>query len=458
MDADEDALGLGSSSAPSAPGRVSLPPFSPNLPFPSPRRLSSRFSQPSRPAPPARRNPAWVSLQGRLVGAEEATSARFAAPGLSRHEAAAWELFSPLHRVLIVAVVATATWRSERSRKVAQLQRSIDLRDEVLLSMQQKLDDLCEEMNSLQDQSVKCNSKSVRLIVDTKLEEEGDKFSSFMPKLNRESGITPLSMLKDVNGTESLKDEKFEIVATNLVEQEERRMSDLSDFCWSVTSSVDNQLNSLAVDQEFYNLRKECEEKDATIKELSAAAQVSSIAASKRIAELQEIVKRKNMIISKLKKDMMFLEQKVVVLTRMKRASSVASKSNNTPLPVMASNILYDMSSTSPSSSDSESPKAPMERITEASVDYNTPKQEVYAAIGSQRQPIGKTLVSSCKSSDRNLKQRSVSPLQENQLIEKAETTPLMRQRKSASSGGDYKRTKRSIQQEAKSTAQRRWV
>lgn len=128
MDADEDALGLGSSSAPSAPGRVSLPPFSPNLPFPSPRRLSSRFSQPSRPAPPARRNPAWVSLQGRLVGAEEATSARFAAPGLSRHEAAAWELFSPLHRVLIVAVVATATWRSERSRKVAQLQRSIDLR------------------------------------------------------------------------------------------------------------------------------------------------------------------------------------------------------------------------------------------------------------------------------------------------------------------------------------------
>lgn len=142
----------------------------------------------------------------------------------------------------------------------------------------------------------------------------------------------------------------------------------------------------------------------------------------------------------------------------MKRASSVASKSNNTPLPVMASNILYDMSSTSPSSSDSESPKAPMERITEASVDYNTPKQGVYAAIGSQRQPIGKTLVSSCKSSDRNLKQRSVSPLQENQLIEKAETTPLMRQRKSASSGGDYKRTKRSIQQEAKSTAQRRWV
>uniref|UniRef100_A0A6V7QXB0 Uncharacterized protein n=1 Tax=Ananas comosus var. bracteatus TaxID=296719 RepID=A0A6V7QXB0_ANACO len=437
MDADEDALGLGSSSAPSAPARVSLPLSPPTSLFPL--RAASPAASASRADPHPRRG--GTRLGSRSRGA------------------------SPLHRVLIVAVVATATWRSERSRKVAQLQRSIDLRvhdlamqDEVLLSMQQKLDDLCEEMNSLQDQSVKCSSKSVRLIADTKLEEEGDKFSSFMPKLNRESGITPLSMLKDANGTESLKDEKFEIAATNLVEQEERRMSDLSDFCWSVTSSVDNQLNSLAVDQEFYNLRKECEEKDATIKELSAAAQVSSIAASKRIAELQEIVKRKNMIISKLKKDMMFLEQKVVVLTRMKRASSVASKSNNTPLPVMASNILYDMSSTSPSSSDSESPKAPMERITEASVDYNTPKQEVYAAIGSQRQPIGKTLVSSCKSSDRNLKQRSVSPLHENQLIEKAETTPLMRQRKSASSGGDYKRTKRSIQQEAKSTAQRRWV
>lgn len=45
-----------------------------------------------------------------------------------------------------------------------------------------------------------------------------------------------------MNGRESLKDEKFEIAATNLVEQEERRMSDLSDFCWSVTSSVDNQV------------------------------------------------------------------------------------------------------------------------------------------------------------------------------------------------------------------------
>lgn len=75
----------------------------------------------------------------------------------------------------------------------------------MLLSMQQKLDDLCEEMNSLQDQSVKCNSKSVRLIADTKLEEEGDKFSSFMPKLNRESGITPLSMLKVGNAYKFLR-------------------------------------------------------------------------------------------------------------------------------------------------------------------------------------------------------------------------------------------------------------
>ena len=41
---------------------------------------------------------------------------------------------------------------------------------------------------------------------------------------------------------ESSKDEMFKSAHVNNSEQEERRMSDLSDFCASVTSSVDIQV------------------------------------------------------------------------------------------------------------------------------------------------------------------------------------------------------------------------
>lgn len=76
----------------------------------------------------ARRQLAWVSLQGRLIGGEEATSAKAIGGGLDPDETVAWELFSPLHRVLIVAVMGVATAESKRSKKISQLQRSVDLR------------------------------------------------------------------------------------------------------------------------------------------------------------------------------------------------------------------------------------------------------------------------------------------------------------------------------------------
>lgn len=41
------------------------------------------------------------------------------------------------------------------------------------------------------------------------------------------------------------------------------------------------QLSSLAAEQELYNLQKECEEKDAAIKKLTAAAHASSSADAK---------------------------------------------------------------------------------------------------------------------------------------------------------------------------------
>ena len=60
------------------------------------------------------------------------------------------------------------------------------------------------------------------------------------------------------------------------------------------------------------------------------------------------------MVINKMKKDMLILEQKLIQLTRQRRPSSY-SRTSEMKLPMMAPNLLYDMSSSSPSSSDSDS-------------------------------------------------------------------------------------------------------
>ncbi|KAG1327267.1 hypothetical protein COCNU_01G012010 [Cocos nucifera] len=468
---DDDAPRLGSVTPPAPPARVSLAPFSPFVSL-TPRRLSSCFNDPSRAATPARKKLAWVSLQGRLVGAQEATSASAVGRGLAPADAVAWELFTPLQRVLIVAVVAVAASKSKRARKIAQLYRSVDIRDQVLLSMQQKLDNLCEKMNSLQNElmkrSINFSSENHRFAAAQMLECTGTKLCSngcSIPELNPGSGIVPFCKNlshkpEDLNGIESTKDEMLKTSIVNMAEQEERRMSDLSDFCWSVTSSVDIQLSSLAVEQEFYNLRNECEEKDATIKELTAAAHASSVAGSKRIVELEEIIRRKNMVISKLKKDMVFLEQQVIELTRLRRASHSASNSDVRQLPVMANNILYDMSSTSPSSSDGDSPVEYKELHSQGSIVYHSPQQEAFAAVESQRQPSTKSFSTLNRSSGRPRMQHSISPLKENRMIQRAESTVVPRPRQLLSRSGDSKRIRRRTQQGSKniSAPQKRWV
>ena len=111
-----------------APPLVSLTPFSPST-----RPLSSCFVQPSRPVFVARRL-AWVSLQGRLLNAEEASSARAIKGGLLPQEAVAWGLFSPIQRFLIVAVIGVAVAESKKNGLIFQLKKSVQLRVCTLIS------------------------------------------------------------------------------------------------------------------------------------------------------------------------------------------------------------------------------------------------------------------------------------------------------------------------------------
>ncbi|XP_039027865.1 uncharacterized protein LOC120161722 isoform X1 [Hibiscus syriacus] len=160
-------------------------------------------------------------------------------------------------------------------------------------------------------------------------------------------------------------------------EHEERRMSDLSDLASSVTSASEIQLNNLAVEQDVFNLKRECEEKDAIIKELNTCVLSSNMASLKRISEMEDIIRRKNTIITRLKKDVMFLEQKVVHLTRLQRPSSSTSSPNCWQVPSMTDNLIYDMdSTTSASSSDSDSPpknrpQAPVPKAEDVSFENN---------------------------------------------------------------------------------------
>lgn len=384
----------------------------------------------------------------------------------------AWELFSPIHRVLIVAVVAVAAADLKKSRQIFQLLRSLELRDQVLSNMQQKLDSLCEQMNSMKDQAetgagrsfLEQESKSVDTI-DTKPCNCHCKICS----ANNESAVVDPSwnsstyLKMDSDEKELGQDEMFKMIYMNGTEQEERRMSDLSDWCSSVTSSAEIHLSSLAIEQDIYNLQKECDEKDATIKELANIARASEIAGSKRISELEDIIRRKNMIITKLKKDMVVLEQQVLHLTRIRRPSFSASNYKGTQLPVMAQNVLYDMdSSTSPSSSDSDSPLKHVQRRSEDSFeseDQNIPQQEDLSTMNTQKSSSAKTPISLLRSTNGNLKQRSTSPLKENSMNQRTHLMTELRPRQLVSSVQESKKNRGRIQSAAKDVApQTRWV
>ncbi|CAL5433883.1 unnamed protein product [Camellia sinensis] len=451
MDEEEPESGFGAAFA--APSIVTLTPFSPSV-SPSPRRLSSHFTRPNRPVRAARQL-AWVSLQGRLVGAEEASSARTIGGGLSPAEAVSWELFSPIHRILVVAVVAVAAANSKKNKQICQLRKSVQLRDQVLLSMQQKLDNLCEQVNYIKDQPGTWADisfpKNVEFLFNEPFGSEKAKSVGCGCQLCDQhqtpfkNDPTDISVVKASSGDEMF---KYKIPFSKMAEPEERRMSDLSDWGSSVTSSVDIQLNTLAIEQDIYNLKKECEEKDATIKELSTFLHSSEVSGSKRIAELEDIVRRKNMRITKLKKDMLVLEQKVVQLTRLRRPSSALS-SDMTKLPLMADNLVYDMDSTTgSSSSDSDCPnrKRSQASVVKSQENY-VPNSDVPKGSGSLVKPT-----------DRKQKSRPVSPLKEISINQKSDSVSSLRPMQPLSATGDLKNRRRAQTGSRAVPPQKRWV
>ncbi|KAK6164198.1 hypothetical protein DH2020_001062 [Rehmannia glutinosa] len=402
------------------PALVYLTPFASSV-SPSPRRLSSCFTQPSEPVR-AKRQLAWMSLQGRLVGADEASSAKTIDRNgaFSAKEVVAWELFTPIQRVLTVGVVAAAAVNSTKNKQISKLQKSVELRDQVLLSMQQKLDNLCEQLNYFKDQPEVLTHSDVFI---TKRMECGCKLCQHHnPPPN--ASLFNISA-KGLNGDEVVKYE---------VEPDERRMSDLSDWAPSVTSSVDVQLDSLAIEHDITTLRKECEQKDDMIIELSTFLQSSEVLGSKRIAELEDIIRRKNMIINKLRKDIITLEQK--------------------PLPLMADNVLYDMDSTTdPSASESDS--SPRKGTQGPALE----RQEISVQITEKasKGDIKCGQVKSFNFNEQNHSPRSISPLKENTLNQTLNSVPSLKPKRATYASGEN-RSRRASAKSKEVAVNKRWV
>ncbi|XP_010453345.1 PREDICTED: uncharacterized protein LOC104735281 [Camelina sativa] len=371
---DEPGSNLDPGSYPIPPASVHLSPFSSSL---VPPPLSTHFTRRRCQPLQSSRRLAYISLQGLLVNSEEASSARSIGGGLSRDETLAWELFTPYQRFLIVAVIGVAASESKKNGLIRQLQKSVDLRDQVLSSMQQKLDDLCQQLNLVKDQSG----------TGTKVSDHDDDLQpTFKEKFGSEriNFVDCGCWLCDQHHHSSpvvIQDK----VPTNLVidaEPEERRMSYMSDWCSSVTSAAENHFDSLSLDQDMLSLRKECQEKDATIKDLTSFLQSTTKAGSKRETELEEIIRRKKTIIKKLKRDVLVLEEKVTQLTKLRRSSYSAAVSNTHEFPMRMDNLLYDMDLlTTSSSSDSEATvDTPQRAVTEAPLDFI--KEEELKAVG----------------------------------------------------------------------------
>ncbi|KAL1832074.1 hypothetical protein ACET3Z_001725 [Daucus carota] len=392
MEAEADDFGFSAADF-KPPFSISLTPFPP-CSSPAPRRLSSSFIPPSEPVRAAKQL-SWLSLQGRLVGAEAATSAKAIGGGLGVEEAMAWEMFSPVQRVLVVAVIAVAVKNAKKDREILRLKNSVQLRDQVLSAMQEELDSLCEQVNYFKDKSDDmCQQSSC------------EPFSGSIKYGG--CGCQPCNFHQlpcdDMMGSAIGEFSKWEdTFKYQPCQQEERRMSNLSDWAPSVNSTIDIQLQ-LDNEQDIYNLRKECEEKDTAIKELSLSLDSSKLLSSKRISELEDIIRRKNMLITKLKKDKTILEQKVLRLTML------TSGRRARQLPLLNDNLLYDMANTtSPSSSDSDSPSRVKLQACDPRSQISKAQSSYYSSIGDQNSGKVCSPNISLKSADKHRSPQSAS-------------------------------------------------
>ncbi|PWA71829.1 hypothetical protein CTI12_AA278330 [Artemisia annua] len=165
---------------------------------------------------------------------------------------------------------------------------------------------------------------------------------------------------EDLSAKEVGDDEMIMFEMVNDVEQEERHMSNLSDWAPSVSSSTNVQ----------------------------------------SISELEDIIRRNNMLITKLRKDMMVLEQKVIHLTSLRRPSSSKSSSSSKKLHVMLDNLIYDMYSTTSPSDDSDSSTKKKHQVPTLN---NVNKEELRAPILS-RQKLSKSKESRSSSNGRKVR------------------------------------------------------
>ncbi|XP_076894322.1 uncharacterized protein LOC143546559 [Bidens hawaiensis] len=217
-------------------------------------------------------------------------------------------------------------------------------------------------------------------------------------------------------------------------DQEERRMSDLSDWAPSVSSSTDVLWN-IPVEHDIVKLRRECEEKNAAIQELSDFLKSTESHNSRRVAELEDVIRRKNMLITKLRKDMMVLEEKVMHLTRLRRPSSSKSTSSSKNLPVMLDNIIYDMDSTTGPSDDSDSSVKTKPRTP---VTHHINKEDNNVAVLKTQKPThSSTSKLTVKLSEQPL--RPAIPLKEKSLNQQADSVNLSKSKESKSVSGGYK-------------------
>ncbi|KAH0895746.1 hypothetical protein HID58_045314 [Brassica napus] len=410
----------------SDPGSYPIPPASVHLsPFSSlaPPPPSARLHFTRRRTQPLQSSPRYSSLKSLLDDPSGS------ALSIGRDETLAWELFTPHQRLMLVAVIGAAAADSKKNGLIRQLQKSIDLRDQALTGMQQMLDDLCQQLSL-----VKVSGH------------DDDLESKFKEKLLCDQHHHSSSVIQDKSSTNVVVE----------AEQEERRLSYLSDWCSSVTSAAELHFDNLSLDQDMLSLRKECQEKDATIKDLTSFLQLTNKACSKRETELEEIVRRKKIIIKKLKRDVLVLEEKVTQLTRLQRSSYSAAASNTCEFPMRVDNLLYDMDfSTASSSSDSDTPaNTPWRTVLEEDAPVDSIKEEPSALERTNKSTA--SLVKSVKPSS------IVSPMTTTRKpVSVSSSASSSRMRGASSSAGDSKKPRRPVQVAPRAScsgSHKRWV